>query len=53
MTMHVEELTRRIDEGLEQFSARDLVKGSEVVDLLLDLRLLLLAAEAQPEVVTS
>jgi hypothetical protein len=39
------ELTTRIDEALEQFRGRDLVAASEVVDLLLDLRLMLLAAD--------
>jgi hypothetical protein len=39
------ELTTRIDEALEQFRSRDLVAASEVVDLLLDLRLMLLAAD--------
>ena len=38
-------LTTRIDEALDQFRGRDLVAGSEVVDLLLDLRLMLLAAD--------
>jgi hypothetical protein len=41
-------LTTRIDEGLRQFTARDLVAAAEVVDLLLDLRLVLLAAEQEP-----
>jgi hypothetical protein len=39
-------LTTRIDEALDQFRSRDLVAGSEVVDFLLDLRLMLLAADA-------
>ena len=39
------ELTGRIDEALDQFRGRDLVAASEVVDLLLDLRLMLLAAD--------
>jgi hypothetical protein len=43
--MDTEELTTRIDEGLDQFRARDIVASSEVVDLLLDLRLMLLAAD--------
>jgi len=38
-------LTTRIDEALDQFRGRDLVAASEVVDLLLDLRLMLLAAD--------
>jgi hypothetical protein len=42
-------LTIRIDEALRQFTNRDLVSGAEVVDFLLDLRLMLLAAEeSQP-----
>ncbi len=32
------DLTKLIDEALERFAARDLVQGSEVVDVLLDLR---------------
>ena len=43
--MDEQELTTRIDEALEQFRSRDLVAASEVVDLLLDLRLMLLAAD--------
>jgi hypothetical protein len=43
--MDEQELTRRIDEGLERYRGRDLVSASEVVDLLLDLRLMLLAAD--------
>jgi hypothetical protein len=39
------ELTDRIDEALDRFRGRDLVAASEVVDLLLDLRLMLLAAD--------
>ena len=39
-------LTTRIDEALDQFRGRDLVAASEVVDLLLDLRLMLLAADS-------
>jgi hypothetical protein len=38
-------LTGRIDEALEQFRGRDLVAASEIMDLLLDLRLMLLAAD--------
>jgi signal recognition particle GTPase len=37
--------TDRIDEALEQFRGRDLVGAAEVTDLLLDLRLMLLAAD--------
>ena len=48
------QLTRLIDEALDSYRARDLVAGSEVTDLLLDLRLLLLAAdEAAPTATTS
>jgi hypothetical protein len=42
--MNEQELTGRIDEALDQFRGRDIVAASEVVDLLLDLRLMLLAA---------
>ncbi len=45
--MDEQELTGRIDEALEQFRGRDLVAASEVVDLLLDLRLMLLAADEE------
>jgi hypothetical protein len=40
-------LTSRIDEALDQFRGRDLVAASEIVDLLLDLRLMLLAADEE------
>ncbi len=43
--MNEQELTGRIDEALEQFRGRDLVAASEIMDLLLDLRLMLLAAD--------
>jgi hypothetical protein len=43
------ELTHRIDDALDAFHSRDLVSASEVVDLLLDLRLMLLAAETVTE----
>lgn len=51
--MHDHELTAQltslIDEALESYRGRDLVAASEVTDLLLDLRLMLLAAaEAEP-----
>lgn len=42
--MNEQELTGRIDEALDQFRGRDIVAASEVVDLLLDLRLMLLSA---------
>jgi hypothetical protein len=40
-------LTSRIDEALDQFRGRDLVAASEIMDLLLDLRLMLLAADEE------
>jgi hypothetical protein len=43
--MDQQELTGRIDQALDQFRGRDLVAASEVVDLLLDLRLMLFAAD--------
>ena len=43
--MDEQALTLRIDEALRDFTARDLISGAEVVDFLLDLRLMLLAAE--------
>ena len=45
--MDEQELTGRIDEALEQYRSRDLVAASEIVDLLLDLRLMLLAADEE------
>lgn len=41
------ELTTRIDQALEQYRGRDIVAASEVTDLLLDLRLMLLAADEE------
>ena len=41
-----DQLTTLIDEGIESYRGRDLVAASEVTDLLLDLRLMLLAADA-------
>jgi len=46
-------LTGRIDEALEQFRGRDLVAASEIMDLLLDLRLMLLAADEAARSATS
>ena len=43
--MDEQALTLRIDEALREFTSRDLISGAEVVDFLLDLRLMLLAAE--------
>jgi hypothetical protein len=40
--MGVAQLTQMVDEALERFRGRDLVASAEVVDVLLDLRLLLL-----------
>jgi hypothetical protein len=40
-----EQLTHVVDEALERFRGRDLVASAEVVDVLLDLRLLLLDSE--------
>ena len=48
-----EALTTRIDDALRQFTSRDLVAGAEVVDFLLDLRLILLAAEHPAEPVAN
>ena len=39
------ELTTLVDQALERYRGRDLVSASEVCDLLLDLRLMLLAAD--------
>jgi len=40
-----QELTDRIDEALDTYRSREMVSASEIVDLLLDLRLMLLAAD--------
>jgi hypothetical protein len=45
----VAELTQVVDEALERFRGRDLVASAEVVDVLLDLRLLLLDADSIPD----
>ena len=37
--MQTDEFVSLIDEALERFAARDLLSGSEVLDLLLDLRI--------------
>jgi hypothetical protein len=42
MPMNTQELTNVIDEALERFRGRDLVASAEVVDVLLDMRLLLI-----------
>jgi signal recognition particle GTPase len=46
-------LTTRIDEALEQYRGRDLVAASEITDLLLDLRLMLLAADEEARTTAS
>jgi signal recognition particle GTPase len=46
-------LTTRIDEALEQYRGRDLVAASEITDLLLDLRLMLLAADEEARTAAS
>ena len=40
-----EQLTQVVDDALVRFRGRDLVSSAEVVDVLLDLRLLLLEVE--------
>lgn len=40
-----ERLTQVVDDALVHFGGRDLVSGAEVVDVLLDLRLMLLEVE--------
>jgi len=45
-TMDEQALTLRIDEALREFTSRELISGAEVVDFLLDLRLMMLAEEA-------
>ena len=40
-----EQLTQVLDDALVRFRGRDLVSSAEVVDVLLDLRLLLLEVE--------
>ena len=44
-----EQLTQVVDEALARFRGRDLVASAEVVDVLLDLRLLLLDSEEIPD----
>ena len=51
--MDERDLTTRIDEALDQFRSRDLVAASEVMDLLLDLRLMLLAADEEARSTTA
>jgi hypothetical protein len=46
-TMDQLEVTTRIDEALDRYRSREMVSASEVVDLLLDLRLMLLAADEE------
>ena len=43
------DLTDLVDEALERFRGRDLVASAEVVDTLLDLRLLLLERSEIPD----
>ena len=47
--MGTEQLTQMVDQALERFRGRDLVASAEVVDVLLDLRLLLLEAPIPDE----
>jgi hypothetical protein len=47
--MNQQQLTQVVDEALERFRGRDIVASSEVVDILLDLRLLLLEQETLGE----
>jgi hypothetical protein len=44
-----EQLTDVVDKALERFRGRDLVASAEVVDVLLDLRLLLLDRSEIPD----
>lgn len=43
------DLVTLIDQALERFGQRDLVSGAEVLDFLLDLRLAVIAADAELE----
>jgi len=47
LDVNIEEALARIDEGLVTLAAREILTASEVSDLLLDLRLLLVTAEAE------
>jgi hypothetical protein len=47
-----DQMTALIDDAIESYRGRDLVAASEVTDLLLDLRLMLLAA-AEPAASTN
>ena len=44
--MDQHQLTQVVDDALERFRGRDLIASVEVVDVLLDLRLILLEAES-------
>lgn len=53
LDVNIEEALARIDEGLVVLSARELMSASEVSDMLLDLRLLLVVAASDALVATS
>lgn len=46
LEVNIEEALARIDEGLVTLAARELMSASEMSDMLLDLRLLLVTAES-------
>ena len=50
LDVNLEEALARIDEGLVVLSARELMSASEVSDMLLDLRLLLMVAASDAPV---
>lgn len=52
LDVNVEEALARIDEGLVTLAARELLSASEVSDMLLDLRLLLVTADPESPIPT-
>jgi hypothetical protein len=52
-TMKINEIRAIIDRGLGTTQSRELIAASEVADLLLDLRLLLVTSEADLEAAPS
>ncbi len=49
--MNTQALTQVVDDALARFRGRELVSSAEVVDVLLDLRLLLLEAETLEDMI--
>jgi hypothetical protein len=49
--MNTQALTQVVDDALDRFRSRELVSSAEVVDVLLDLRLLLLEVETLEDMI--